>query len=321
DAFVSTNGPTFTLGDSKFYFEGTNAYYLMTSAQSDVQDLFKQASAAKLPVVRTWLFNSGSDDVWFQKWDKDSNKMIINDDDETGLGRMDYVVQQAAKNNIKVIFAFTNNWQDYGGMDYYTQNMGGQYHDDFYTNKDIIGAYKAYIEHILNRENKLTGKAYKDDPAIFGWELSNEPRCEGGGSLKKSSNCNTDTITKWADDISTYIKSIDKNHLVAVGDEGFFNDASSSDWPYNGGNGIDFDALIALENIDFGTFHLYPDSWEENYDTWATQWIKDHISSQMDAGKPVIMEEYGVSAELRSKVYPAWQKTVEEGDLAADAFW
>lgn len=47
------------------------------------------------------------------------------------------------------------------GMDYYTKNMGGKYHDDFYTNEDIIDTYKAYIEHVLNRKNKLTGKAYK----------------------------------------------------------------------------------------------------------------------------------------------------------------
>lgn len=95
-------------------FDPCNIDYLMNSAQSDVADLFKQASAAKLPVVRTWLFNSGSDNVWFQKWDESSNSMTINDDDSTGLGRMDYVVQQAAKNNVKLIFAFTNNWEDYG---------------------------------------------------------------------------------------------------------------------------------------------------------------------------------------------------------------
>lgn len=49
----------------------------------------------------------------------------------------------------------------HSGMDYYTQNMGGKYHDDFYTNKDIIDTYKAYIEHVLNRKNTLTGTAYK----------------------------------------------------------------------------------------------------------------------------------------------------------------
>lgn len=48
---------------------------------------------------------------------------------------------------------------------------------------------------------------------------------------------------------------------------------------------------------------------------------QNHISSQSNADKPVILEEYGVSADLRDKIYPSWQKTIEDGDLAADAFW
>ena len=47
-----------------------------------------------------------------------------------------------------------------------------------------------------------------------------------------SGNCTTATITHWAYDISAFIKSIDRNHLVALGDEGFFNDPTSSLYPY-----------------------------------------------------------------------------------------
>lgn len=33
------------------------------------------------------------------------------------------------------------------------------------------------FQTILTRKNSITGIQYRDDPAIFGWELINEPRC------------------------------------------------------------------------------------------------------------------------------------------------
>ena len=50
------------------------------------------------------------------------------------------------------------------------------YHDDFYTDPTIIGWYKEWIAHVLERTNTLTGVRYKDDPTIAMWELGNEPR-------------------------------------------------------------------------------------------------------------------------------------------------
>ena len=47
-----------------------------------------------------------------------------------------------------------------------------------------------------------------------------------------SGNCTTETITKLAAEISAFIKTIDTNHLVGIGDEGYFNDPGSSDYPY-----------------------------------------------------------------------------------------
>ena len=132
----------------------------MTAPQADVDAVFAAASKSQLQVVRTWLYNLGTSDVWFQQWDAESKSMKINDDDKTGLGRMDYVLQQAAKNNVKLILTLNNNWADYGGMDYYVKNFGGKNHDEFYTNDQIIGSFKSYIGHVANRTNTLTGTKY-----------------------------------------------------------------------------------------------------------------------------------------------------------------
>ena len=42
----------------------------------------------------------------------------------------DKVVDAASNVGIKLVVALTNNWADYGGMDMYTVNLGGRYHDD-----------------------------------------------------------------------------------------------------------------------------------------------------------------------------------------------
>ena len=104
---------------------------------------------------------------------------------------------------------------------------------------------------------------YKSSPAIFAWELSNEPRCgaDAARNLPRSpTGCNATVLTSWVNQITTFIKTIDKNHLVTLGDEGFFNDPTSTDPQYDGSDGVDFNANLRVKNLDFGTFHLYPDS-------------------------------------------------------------
>jgi hypothetical protein len=38
------------------------------------------------------------------------------------------------------------------------------------------GWFKDHIKTVINRVNTISGVAYKDDPTIMTWELSNEPQ-------------------------------------------------------------------------------------------------------------------------------------------------
>lgn len=137
------------------------------------------------------------------------------------------------------------------------------------------------------------------------WELGNELRCgatDGRNLPRSPSGCTPALLTSWVDEMSTFIKSIDPHHLVTVGSEGQFNDPTSSDGFYNGGDGDDFNAQMALPNIDFGTFHTYPDWWSKTVQ-WANQWIIDHATAGKKAGKPVLHEEYGTYLRIVRRQY------------------
>src|SRR5256884_1728447 len=98
-------------------------------------------------------------------------------------------------------------------MDQYVRWLGGQYHDQFYTDPTIRKWYKDWIAHLLNRTNTYTGLQYKDDATILGWELANEPRCGAGGAYPTSGNCTTHTLNNWAADVSTFVKNIDPKQI------------------------------------------------------------------------------------------------------------
>lgn len=61
-----------------------------------------------------------------------------------------------------------------------------------------------------------------------------------------------------------YIKSIDGNHLLEVGLEGFYGQSSSQKNPNNSPHGTDFIADNQIPYVDFATVHSYPDQWYEN---------------------------------------------------------
>jgi mannan endo-1,4-beta-mannosidase len=334
---------TFVLDGQPFCFAGTNNYYLTYKSHRMTDDVLESAKRMGLAVIRIWAnIDRGSldgtvrsvdgagnkDGVYFQYWDTAAKRPAFNDG-ASGLEHLDYVLHEARKLGLKVMLVLTNNWKEFGGMDQYVVWFGLKQHHAFYTDPSARQAYKAWAAHLALRRNSMSGVLYRDDPTIFSWELANEPRCWNGGDFDDRPACSVKPVVSWAEEMSSAIKSLDPNHLVSIGDEGFF--ARAAGWGYDGSDGIDHDALIALSHIDFGTFHLYPDTWGQSF-SWSLQWIEDHIAAARSAGKPTLLEEYGVAAnrsgiggevdsERRDETFPRWHEVLQKRGANAALFW
>jgi mannan endo-1,4-beta-mannosidase len=243
-SFSKTDGTSFIIDGQKGYFAGTNTYWIgfLTNNQ-DVDTVMDHISQSGLKILRVWGFNDvtyNSGGVWFQQLS--SSGSTINTG-SNGLQRLDYVVKSAESRGVKLIIPFVNNWDDYGGMGAYVSAFGGS-KQTWYTNTRAQDQYRKYIAAVVSR--------YVNSTAIFAWELANESRCSG---------CNTDVIYNWAKSASAYVRSLDPNHMITLGDEGFGLPGGSS-YPYGTSDGVDFVKNLGIKDLDFGTFHMYPSACE-----------------------------------------------------------
>lgn len=344
NGFAYTQGTRFMLDGSPFYYAGTNCYYLTFKSQEAVDSVFKDAEAMGLKVIRVWgnldvgvktgttdsegkpVFtnnNDGSgekDGIYFQYFDKDLGKPVINEGKD-GLQKLDYALYQAEKHGMKLLITFTNYWDAFGGMGQYikwAQELGisGLKKDDFYTNETLKGWYKDYVNGLLNHTNPYTGRKLKDEPSVFAWELANEPRCN------TDAQCKDNILYNWAKEMSEYVKSVDPNHMVALGDEGFFNrpygyfdEYTTSNYAFYGAEGVDFEKLMTIDTLDFGTPHLYLDQWGMKHTGTGQDdllWFKIHGETCAELDKPVILEEFGLTNRtIRDSEYAQWFEVLE----------
>lgn len=260
------------------------------------------------------------DGIYFQYFDKDLGKPVINEGKD-GLQKLDYALYQAEKHGIKLLITFTNYWDAFGGMGQYikwAQELGitGLKKDDFYTNETLKGWYKDYVNGLLNHTNQYTGRKLKDEPSVFAWELANEPRCN------TDAQCKDNILYNWAKEMSEYVKSVDPNHMVALGDEGFYNkpygyynEYTTSNYAFYGAEGVDFEKLMTIDTLDFGTPHLYLDQWGMKHTGTGQDdllWFKIHGETCAELGKPVILEEFGLTNRtIRDSEYEQWFEVLE----------
>ncbi|KAK9164189.1 hypothetical protein Syun_005091 [Stephania yunnanensis] len=307
DGFVRARGLRFLLNGSPYYANGFNAYWLMyvasdPSQRNKVSSAFQQASSHGLTIARTWAFSDGGYRP-LQYSPGSYNQQMFQ-----GL---DFVVSEARKYGIKLILSLVNNYENLGGKKQYVEwgRNHGQYlssEDAFFTNPVVKGFYKNHVTTVLTRRNSITGVAYKDDPTIMAWELMNEPRCPSDLSGR--------TIQAWITEMAAHVKSIDRNHLLEAGLEGFYGESSQQRKQFNPGFqvGTDFIQNNLIPGIDFATVHSYPDQWlssasDQTQLSFLNNWLNTHIQdAQFVIRKPLLLTEFGKS--WKDPGYNAYQR-------------
>ncbi|KAL6010268.1 hypothetical protein ACLOJK_000699, partial [Asimina triloba] len=217
---------------------------------------------------------------------------------------LDFVIVEARKYKIRLILSLVNNLNAFGGKAQYVrwaQASGANVtssSDSFFSDSTIKGYYKSYIKTVLTRKNSYSGIKYSEEPAIFAWELMNEPRCLSSSSAP--------VLQAWIAEMATFIKSLDQKHLLTVGLEGFYSPKTTERAGVNPGEwadslGSDFIMNSAVENIDFASVHAYPDSWipsanlEEKV-KYLSHWVDSHVSDgEKILKKPLMFTEIGSS--------------------------
>ena len=259
---------------------------------------------------------------------------------------MDYLLSEMGKRDMKAVIFLNNYWEWSGGMSTYNGWFGMgpvidpadgdwtafmKFSAKFYQNEEANELYRKYIKTLIERENTVNQKEYRNDPTIMAWQLANEPRPgQGAGSIPDIPH-----YYEWINETAAFIKKHDANHMVSTGSEGAAGSLDSLEV---------FKVAHNTENIDYLTFHMWAKNWgwidPANMDGTFEQtlqnaeaYIKDHLAVAEELNKPIVMEEFGFPRDgeqyapdspvtYRNRYYKMIFKKIEANPyFAGSNFW
>lgn len=223
---------------------------------------------------------------------------------ESLLVGLDRFIAELGKRDMQAVLYLNNSWEWSGGYGQYLEWATGekaliplidgywlfmQQMADFQTNHDAQELYFSHVRKIVGRVNSVTGKRYLEDPAIFSWQLGNEPRCFSDDAAHR------DGFISWMTEAARIIREIDPNHMISTGSEGL--------------RGCEDDESLlrrvaSIPGIDYMTIHIWPYNWgwahgeslQEDMDNAkekTTEYIALHADIAREYGLPVVAEEFG----------------------------
>lgn len=221
---------------------------------------------------------------------------------DTILAGLDFLLSEMKKRDMLAILYLNNSWEWSGGYSQYLEWAGEgkaptpcvdgwpafmEYVKKFPRNKKAQALFTNYVKDIISRINRYTNISYVDDPTIMSWQIGNEPRA--------FSEENKEAFAIWMAEVSSLIKSLDKNHLVSTGSEG--KHGCEEDFAL-------FEQIHADPHIDYMNIHIWPYNWGwasadsllekvEIAQQQSKQYIDEHLKIAQKYEKPLVLEEFG----------------------------
>lgn len=328
ESFVERDGHHFVIDGEPFVYNGaqvgvsTRGIPFLHDYTDWIDTALEFLASHNVSVTRTWGFpetywtprthpEPGTfKDKWFEKI-------------------FDYTIAKAKQQGIRLIVPLVNgvhfqpdappstaayaDWSDTAGhmSEFFADDQANQY-------------YKNYIDHVLTRENAITGIEYRNDPTIMMWECGNEAGFHDPENQRES-------LAFWYDDIASHIKSVDDNHLVGTGMHGSMGEVYE-DWTWRN----DYVEEHRSEAIDACSFHAYPVSPIDDGDAQVRdldefgEYIRHKVRlAHNELNKPAYLGEIGTHympehdllLDTRAKYFEHAGKVGIEAGLNGINFW
>ncbi|MDX1674564.1 MAG: cellulase family glycosylhydrolase [Longimicrobiales bacterium] len=309
-AFVRVADGGFVIGERPYHFLGVNLWYGMNLGAGreagDRARLVRELDRlAELGVtnLRVMAATEGPRD---QPWRVHPAVQPAPGEYDEGLLRgLDFLLAEAGRRGMRVVLVLNNFFQWTGGFAQYVSWATGEpipypeqdgntwddfqrYSARFYAVPEARSLFRRYVAMLIDRENTVTGVAYRDDPTIMAWQLSNEPRGFD----------HSDAYVEWVDRMSWFIRERAPRQLVSLGGEGKLTPYERTQFP----------RVAASPALDYVTVHLWIENWgwyrperpEETFPVAVGRsmaYLAEHLAVAERLGKPLVLEEFGVSRD------------------------
>lgn len=308
-SFVTVQDGQFVRDGKPYTYVGTNFWYgpiLASDAEGgDFERLTKELDTLKalgLTNLRVLVGAQGANGVFSRvEPTLEQEPGVYNQALLLGLDRF---LVELGKRDMQAVLYLNNSWEWSGGYGQYMEWATGEKAlipliDGYVPFMQQMARYQTcapaqelffnHVKAIVGRTNSITGKPYKEDPAIFAWQIGNEPRCFSSEPAVQ------DGFIGWLTESARIIKELDPNHLLSTGSEGLWGCEMSEEL---------LERVCSIPGVDYMTIHIWPYNW-----SWAKaeslsedlpqaientgKYINLHHELALKLGQPVVLEEFG----------------------------